>query len=85
MKVLASMVLLAWGLLLGGCGGESALGEECGESGVDGECEDGAVCGKYDDTGDLLCLRICNDQDDCASDEDCNGVDGTNIKGCRLK
>lgn len=68
------------------CGGEGALGDACGESGADGECEDGAVCGKEsDDSDELVCLKVCNDQDDCDSGEDCNGVDGTNVKGCRSK
>jgi hypothetical protein len=85
MKTITVSALAACCLILAACGGEAALGEECGEAGVDGECEDGAVCGKSDDSGDLICLEVCTDQDDCAADEECNGVDGSNLKGCRTK
>ena len=69
------------------CGGEAELGEECAESGVeDGECTDGAICGKSSDAEDALrCLKVCNVKEDCASAEDCNGVEGSSVKGCRLK
>lgn len=75
-------------LAMAGCGGPGALGEECDSTGLTtDECEDGAICGKYkDDTEDLVCLQICNDHAQCnqAAGESCNGVDGSNIKGCRL-
>jgi hypothetical protein len=77
--------LLAGVMLALGCGGEAALGEECEVEGAEGECEEGAVCGKPDDTEAPLCLKVCEDQVDCAADEDCNGVSGTSIKGCRPK
>jgi hypothetical protein len=80
--------VLALGALLGAaCGGGAAVGEECGEAGVtDGECEDGAVCGKHSDAdAELTCLTICTDSSQCAQNEDCNGVAGTNIKACRLR
>jgi hypothetical protein len=72
--------LLSWG-----CGGAAALGEGCGEEGVDGECEDGAVCGKPDDGESLECLKTCVEQADCPADQECNGVSGTSLKGCRPK
>jgi hypothetical protein len=67
------------------CSSEKKLGESCEESGkTEGECESGGVCGK--NTGDaLVCLKVCAAQTDCAAAEDCNGVDGTSTKGCRLK
>lgn len=66
-----------------GCGGAAELGEECDASGAtQDECEDGGICGD-DGTGVLRCLRICTDQDQCAADEECNGVGDSNIKGCR--
>lgn len=83
MKRMTVTALAICALLMAACGGEAALGEECGEAGADGECEDGAVCG--DDGGDLYCLKVCTDQADCEADEDCNGVDGTSVKGCRSK
>jgi hypothetical protein len=84
----AMMGLLgAVALLSPGCGGEAALGEECGEEGAqEGECEEGTVCGKpVDGTEDLHCLKVCDDQADCAADEECNGVEGASVKGCRTK
>lgn len=66
-------------------GGDAALGEECGESGADGECAEGGICGKSDSHDALQCIKICTDQTDCAAGEECNGVDGSSIKGCRIK
>ena len=68
------------------CGSEGKIGEECGESGkVDGECEDGAVCGQARTSTALACLKQCTDQAQCGATEDCNGVSGTSVKGCRPK
>jgi len=82
MKAVVTVAVLGW---LAACGGGGAIGEECGEQGVEGECEDGAVCGKPGDTDAYECLKVCEGADDCASTEDCNGVEGTSIKGCRPK
>jgi hypothetical protein len=70
-----------------GCGGEAAQGEACDEAGGEADvCEEGSVCGKRDDADEeLVCLKVCTDDADCASDEGCNGVEGTNVKGCRAK
>ncbi len=86
MKLVVSFLICLGSASLTACGGEGALGDACGESGAEGECEDGAVCAKESDASDeLVCLKVCTDQDDCDGDEECNGVDGTNVKGCRLK
>lgn len=67
------------------CSSEKKLGESCDESGkTEDVCESGTVCGA-NTTGGLQCLKICTDQTQCASTEDCNGVEGTNIKGCKPK
>jgi hypothetical protein len=67
------------------CSSESKIGEECDEQGkTDDECESGGVCGKSS-AGTVICLKICSDQTQCGADEDCNGVEGTNLKGCRRK
>ncbi|WP_437759370.1 hypothetical protein [Sorangium sp. So ce1389] len=79
------MGLMVGALLAWGCGGESALGEACEEEGADGECEDGSVCGKPDDTAALQCLKTCVEQTDCPSDQECNGITGSDVKGCRPK
>ena len=81
-------VLLLVGLLgVWACGGEAALGEECGESGIEeGECESGSVCGTPGDDSEILeCLKVCTDQAGCAATEECNGVSGSSTKGCRPK
>jgi hypothetical protein len=86
MKNLVSALSSVLVLLVLACGGEGKVGEECGESGkVDGECEDGAVCGQTTTSTALACLKQCTEQSQCAATEDCNGVSGTSIKGCRPK
>jgi len=64
--------------------GANKIGEECNDQGSTDDCESGGVCGK-NAAGTVVCLKICSDQTQCTADEDCNGVDGTNIKGCRNK
>jgi hypothetical protein len=80
-------VILAVGLVSASiaCSGESKVGEECDEAGkTEDVCESGSVCGK--NTGDaLVCLKTCTEQAQCGADQECNGVEGTNIKGCRTK
>lgn len=67
------------------CGGEGKVGEECGEGGkTEGECESGGVCGTQTG-GALVCLKLCVEQTDCSAEQECNGVEGTNLKGCRTK
>lgn len=68
------------------CGGGD-LGESCDESGkVSGQCDDGLVCGKKSDTSsDLVCLKQCSSQAECAADETCNGVSSSSLKACRVK
>jgi hypothetical protein len=64
---------------------DAAQGESCEESGVvDGECEEGLVCGKkQDDSSELFCLKQCSATTDCGQNEDCLGVAGSSLKGCR--
>jgi hypothetical protein len=59
------------------------LGETCSNQGDQAECEtSNLVCGKPDDAH-VACLKVCLGQGDCAADQECNGVEGTSIKGCR--
>jgi hypothetical protein len=84
------MVLsLLFCLLAMSCGGDdgAALGGACSTAGATaGQCVPGGVCGTHADgaTGPS-CLKVCLQQTDCAGDEDCNGVEGSSLKGCRLK
>lgn len=74
-------LLLVVLLLLCGCGGAAEVGEECDRVGMSEECVRGAICDSVE--GDeAVCLAICDDQEDCAEGEDCNGVSGSNIKAC---
>ncbi len=85
-KIFALLFLSAFGALnLAACGG-AEVGEECDTSGNTDECVENAVCGDSGDgTGVLKCLKVCADQADCAADEECNGVSGGSLKGCRSK
>jgi hypothetical protein len=86
MDLLSGALVVALASLIAGCSSEAEVGEECGEAGVEaGECVEGAICGKHDGTGELSCLVVCTDQTNCRADEDCNGVEGSSVKGCRLK
>ena len=82
MKFIAVLVAA---LVAVGCSGKSKLGEACDAPGkTEGECESGGICGK-DTNGAVMCLKICKEQTDCSAAEECNGVDGSNVKGCRQK
>lgn len=72
-------------VLMFACSSEAKTGESCDEPGkTDGVCESGAVCGK-DTSVATLCLKVCTVQSDCAATQECNGVEGSSIKGCRTK
>ena len=61
------------------------LGESCSNEGDQAECATSdLICGKPDDTR-VACLKVCVEQTDCAATEECNGVEGTSVKGCRPK
>jgi len=67
------------------CGGSGEIGEACDTPGAtDDECAEGAICDETE-TGDTLCLQVCEDQEDCAADESCNGVTGSSTKACHPK
>lgn len=84
MRAIFVTVAAAFTLVLA-CSGESKLGEECDEPGkTEDVCESGGVCGKQTG-GAVICLKQCTDDTNCAATENCNGVEGTNVKGCRLK
>jgi hypothetical protein len=62
------------------------VGAACGASGAPDQCATGGVCGKPSDgTTSLQCLIVCKEQTDCPSGQDCNGVEGSAVKGCRPK
>ena len=80
--LLAILVVLASAVVLPACKSENKLGEACEEPGkTKDECADGTVC-THDTTGGLLCLKICTEQAQCATGEDCNGTDNAAVKAC---
>ena len=61
-----------------------SVGDPCETSGETAECASGEVCDTLDDFGgDAFCLRICDEHADCEAGELCNGVSGSNQKGCQ--
>jgi hypothetical protein len=84
-KIVSAILLtLSLGGLAAACG-DAELGEKCEELGKgDGECEDGLICAK-ETGGAVVCLKLCSDSAQCDADRECNGIEGTNAKACRLK
>src|SRR5690242_6449035 len=75
---------LALGLVgLFACGA-ATIGDPCEMPGSTEECVEDAVCDTLKD-GEVLCLLICQEQADCPSDFDCNGVSGSSLKACHPK
>ncbi|APR83541.1 Hypothetical protein A7982_08890 [Minicystis rosea] len=68
---------------IAGCGGSGAIGDTCATTGATtNECGDDAVCTPVGTA--LVCAKICTAQEDCADDENCNGLTG-NLKSCQPK
>jgi hypothetical protein len=66
----------------------SELGESCEDEGrVGGDCKSGLMCAraKADDVSELVCLKPCAAQTDCAADEVCSGDRGRNLTACRKR
>ncbi len=87
MKKSSSVATVALLVLLTACSSESDPGESCDRpGGTNDVCVSGTVCGKPSDKAtQIVCIPICGADSDCPKDYDCKGVDGTNVKGCRLK
>jgi hypothetical protein len=86
-KTLVVVVGLVTFTLAPACSSESDPFEDCDvPGGTRDVCSAGTVCGKpTDKSGGFACIPICVDDKDCPKDYDCKGVDGTSLKGCRLK
>lgn len=56
----------------------------CTAPGTTDVCPEGSICDTVAGT-DVNCVRICRTADDCRTDQDCNGVSGSNIKACKPK
>ncbi len=74
-------------VLLEACSSEADRYEPCDRSGGTTDvCVAGTVCGRPSSKATVLtCIPICDDKEQCRKDEDCNGVDGTSVKACRVK
>jgi hypothetical protein len=80
------MMLLASAALLQAACGDSEIGEACETPGETDECVDGAVCIQAVSGQDPTCFKICDSDTDCnTTTESCNGVQGSNLKACRIK
>jgi hypothetical protein len=72
--------MMTLAVVLSACGG-AEVGESCDTESSEDECVDGAICST--DKGALVCAKVCDDDDDCADEENCNGNSGTNLKSCQ--
>ncbi|MFL5318519.1 MAG: hypothetical protein ACJ790_02610 [Myxococcaceae bacterium] len=55
----------------------------CSVEGSGTECPGGSVCSSQG--GGLLCALVCQGQNDCRAEYECNGVSGSDQKTCRPK
>ena len=67
------------------CRREARIGESCSNEGERAECAADGICGKDSIDGRVQCLQVCTVHEDCTAGLDCNGVEGTSVKGCRPK
>ena len=79
----AVLLTLSLGAVAAACS-DAELGEKCEDLGKTDECEDGLVCGK-ETGGAIICMQTCSDNAQCPADRECNGIEGTSTKACRLK
>jgi len=56
----------------------------CTTPGVRAECPDGSWCDVIAGST-TACTRVCNVQQDCRSDLECNGTSGSGVKTCKPK
>jgi hypothetical protein len=65
--------------------GEGEIGDACDEPGSTDECVDDAVCTNENSDSDdeNVCRQLCEEQEDCPDDLNCNGVSGSNLKSCQ--
>jgi hypothetical protein len=71
------------GIAVVACGGHpgGTVGDACSEVGSAEECFDDEICEELSGYG-AYCLLLCDDHEDCDAGEQCNGVSGSNEKGC---
>lgn len=80
---LTAMLLVGLGAFLPAC--TSDVGESCATRGSQDECVENAICDTTSSSNEPICLKVCTDDSQCASDESCNGTSGSNIKACQPK
>ncbi|MEY3012482.1 MAG: hypothetical protein RIT45_1217 [Pseudomonadota bacterium] len=78
-----TLLTLAATVALVGCA-SAEIGDSCDTSGSAGECVDGAICTQISD-GNNVCRATCTADTDCGTNEQCNGVGGSNKKTCQPK
>ena len=55
----------------------------CSTLGSTAECPADTVCTQH--SAGILCAPICQNQDDCRAEYECNGLTGAAVKSCRPK
>ena len=58
--------------------------KSCTTAGSTSECPDDSVCDAITGTA-IACVKICSTKEDCRTDQDCNGITGSNTKACKPK
>lgn len=66
------------------CGGGAKVGEACDTPGSVDECAAG-ICVSNGSSAGAVCRVVCSDSSGCAVGEECNGVEGSTQKACRVK
>jgi hypothetical protein len=56
----------------------------CTMAGSTSECPEESICDAVAGTA-MECVKTCKTSADCRTDQDCNGVTGSNIKACKPK
>lgn len=55
----------------------------CSAEGSTTDCPGGTVCALHSTR--LLCSAVCQQQSDCRTEYECNGLSGAEVKACRPK
>src|SRR5688572_29484685 len=55
----------------------------CAVEGTAQDCPGGTVCASHGTQ--LLCSMVCQNQENCREQYECNGITGSSIKACRPK
>lgn len=81
--MMRAFLVATFALVLAACGSGTKVGETCTTAGAQtDQCGEGGVCTPEGTL--LICRVICEKQEECGADEECNGLTG-NVKSCQPK